>query len=93
MGAKPNLEAAEAVRDSVSLHKGAARPAARAARADDVAAESPALQLQASLRESFADPVPDRWSARRTLAFVVGASGAFWVAAALLVQLAGQALG
>ena len=92
MGAKPKPQAVETAFEPLSPRQPAADPVARVARPGDLAAESPALKLQASLLESLSEPVLDRWSARRTAAFVVVTCGGFWVAAALLVRLASRAL-
>lgn len=97
MGAKPKTTAAEAATETFLTPASPARPSARLASPEDAAAESPALRLQAtladSLAESLADPTLERWSARRTTAFILVTCGSFWIAAALLARLAGRALG
>ena len=52
----------------------------RALRTTDTAHESPAVLLQAQLAQSFAEKplTEDRWSARRSLAFMVVVNGVFW---------------
>lgn len=62
-----------------------ASPALREARAGDVSGESPARRLQAELDAAWAEE-PQRWSARRTLAFSTLVCGAFWVGAALALR-------
>jgi hypothetical protein len=42
------------------------------------AIDSPARRLQEELEANFAGPQAARWSARRRLAFIVGASAALW---------------
>ena len=94
MGAKPKLEAAEAS-DRLLSPQPAQKPRARLADEQDAASESPARRLQEQLEWSLLDGagVPDRWSGRRTAAFVVVTCGSFWIAAALLVRLTARALG
>lgn len=94
MGAKPKLEAAEAS-DRLLSPQPAQKPRARLADEQDAASESPARLLQEQLEWSLLDRAPavDRWSQRRTAAFVIVACGAFWIAAALIARLAARALG
>jgi hypothetical protein len=47
--------------------------------ADEVAAiDSPARQLQRQLEDAWGDPTPARWSARRSLTFIVGVNLLLW---------------
>ena len=43
----------------------------------DNAKESPAIRLQRRIADAYG-PVEERWSARRTLAFIVLSCGGFW---------------
>jgi hypothetical protein len=66
----------------------------RALRSTDVAHDSPAAALQAHLAQTWSDAPTDetKWSARRSLAFVVVVNGGFWlglsVAVASLIKAA-----
>ena len=94
MGAKPKPEAAEAS-DRLLSPQPAPKMRARLADERDPASESPARllqdQLQWSLREET--PAAERWSQRRTAAFVIVTCGSFWIAAALIIRLTARALG
>ena len=62
--------------------------AAQVTLADDshvAIAESPARELQAHLSRSLGQATPAKWSARRTLLFIVGVCGAFWLTVGLAV--------
>jgi len=53
----------------------------------DGAAESPATLLRQRLEDAYANS-PERWSARKTLLFIVVTCGSFWAAVgAILVSL------
>lgn len=94
MGAKPKTTAAEAATETFLTPASPARPSARLASPEDAAAESPALRLQATLADSLAEPAAaERWSARRTAAFILITCGSFWVAGALIVRLAMRGIG
>lgn len=93
MGAKLKPLTAEAAVTSDAASPEPALWSARLASPNDLGAESPALRLQDHLRRSLEAAPQENWSARRTLAFVVATCGAFWIAAALLFQLAARALG
>lgn len=60
----------------------------RAARALDPAHQSPAVALQTHLEMAWAaEPVVEgKWSARRTMAFLVLANGAFWIGLGVMVS-------
>lgn len=55
----------------------------------DGVVESPARRLQLDLEESWAAPSPQRWSARRSFAFIIMSSALMWagVATAALLLL------
>lgn len=93
MGAKPKPLTAEAVATPDTATPEPALWSARLASPSDLGSESPALRLQDQLRRSLEASPQDSWSARRTLAFVVATCGVFWVATALLFQVAARALG
>ncbi len=93
MGAKLRPLTAEAIAEHQTLSPEPVLRAARLALPSDLGAESPALRLQDQLRRSLEASPQDNWSARRTLAFVLVSCGAFWIAAALLFQMASRALG
>lgn len=67
-------------------HKRRTRP--RAARVSDAAHHSPAAALQAHLEMAWTDePVLEaKWSARRTMAFLVLANGAFWIGLGVMIS-------
>lgn len=67
-------------------HKRRMRP--RAARSYEPAHHSPAAALQAQLEATWADQpaIEGKWSARRTMAFLFVANGAFWVGLGLLIS-------
>lgn len=46
----------------------------------DVGGESPARRLQQELERALAGAGEPRWSARRSLGFIVATNGAFWIA-------------
>lgn len=93
MGAKPKPEAAEAS-DRLLSPQPVQRTHARLAADGDSANESPARRLQEQLEWSLLDAADtNRWSHRRTAAFVIVTCGSFWIAAALLVRLTARALG
>lgn len=94
MGVKPKPEAAEAS-DRLLSPQPAPKAHARLAADGDAASESPARRLQEQLEWSLLDEAatPDRWSHRRTAAFVIVTCGSFWIAAALLIRLTARALG
>jgi hypothetical protein len=56
--------------------------AARLARGNEPAVESPARLLQRDLSGALAQSRAERWSARKTTAFIVLSCGAFWAAVA-----------
>ncbi len=60
----------------------AAKVSLRAATAEDVSAPSPALKLRQRVEERWIDDhapaIDQRWSARRTLAFIILTCGGFW---------------
>lgn len=59
---------------------------ARPARPSAAPTVSPATQMQAELARAFdASPSPDKWSARRTAAFLVLSCGLFWTGLAYVV--------
>ena len=93
MGAKPKTTAAEAATETFLTPASPARPPARLASPEDAATESPALRLQATLADSFSERSLDRWSARRTTAFVLVTCGSFWIAVALIARLAMRGVG
>jgi len=67
----------------------AAAPSVRLADAHDVASPSPARSQQEALEalwahEASLDLEPQRWSARRTFAFITLTCGGFWAAVILL---------
>jgi hypothetical protein len=93
VGAKLKPLTAEAVATPDTVSPEPALWSARLSSPSDLGAESPALRLQDHLRRSLEAAPQDNWSARRTLAFVVATCGAFWIATALLFQLAARALG
>lgn len=59
----------------------------RAMRPTDVAHESPAAALQAQLAQSWAEgpAVEAKWSARRSLAFMVLFNGVFWTGLGVVI--------
>lgn len=60
----------------------------RAARPLDPAHQSPAVALRSHLEIAWAQEpeVEGKWSARRTMAFLVIANGAFWVGLGLMIS-------
>lgn len=66
----------------------------RAMRPTDAAHDSPAAALQAHLAKSWADDEASetKWSARRSLAFMLAFNGLFWAGlGVLIVRLASSA--
>lgn len=82
------LPSQKAVQEPLRTPPGAAsRALATIATADDLHGfvESPARRLQQELAFTLAQP-EGRWSARRTLAFVVLSNGLFWAALVLTIR-------
>jgi hypothetical protein len=63
-----------------------ARIEPREADQGDLSQPSPALLLRLRLEEELSTPPEQKWSPRRTVAFLVLVNGAFWIAAISLAM-------
>lgn len=81
----PSARPARARPDHAPVRKRARRGAARLAKGNEPAVDSPARLLQQDLSGVWAAPRRDRWSARRTVGFIVLTCGLFWAAVAVAV--------
>lgn len=84
MAAQGRIRTAEA---DVNAPKVRRRMRPRALRATDVAHESPAAALQAQLAQTWAEgPAGEiKWSARRSLAFMLLFNGVFWAGLGVVI--------
>lgn len=82
----PSVRPARARTDHAPVRKRTKRGAARLAKGNEPAVESPARVLQQDLSGAWnAPPRGDRWSARKTVGFIVLTCGLFWAAVAVAV--------
>jgi hypothetical protein len=82
----PSVRPARARTDHAPVRKRAKRGDARLVKGNERAVESPARQLQQDLSGAWrAGSREERWSARKTVGFIVVTCGLFWAAVAVAV--------